>query len=205
MELIRSVDLENKGVIKVLTINKVSIYVIYTLQKTIKEILQKFEENYHCNSPFYYYSQSSEKVLEEHDYYKTPMELKMNKIEEVNLVTHKNSHVSEENSYRKESKIGYQIFIKNLLGKTLTIKVESYYTIGDIKSILTDLTGIPISEQRLVFAGCQYDNHYTMTDCGVTKECTIHLTMRLKGGMYAESSGKAGNFEPLKSCVIYVE
>ena len=98
---------------------------------------------------------------------------------------------------------GFSVYVKALTGRTVTLcGLASSTSVDELKRRLQTLEGIPPDQQRLVFAGNELEDDKAIGDFGVSKEATLHLILRLRGGMYDEISGREG-FQVLSDEVVF--
>jgi ubiquitin len=93
-----------------------------------------------------------------------------------------------------------QIFVRNLIGKTLALRVDSSNLVDTVKDIIQQREGVPQTEQRLIFAGKQLENGRTLSQYNIQKDNTLHLVLRLRSSLqkpkysafeYARATGAA--------------
>ena len=95
-------------------------------------------------------------------------------------------------------------FVKNLYGKCITLPVfDSSNTILDIKQFIMDKESTPIDQQRLIHNGRDLHNNKSLMHYDIKPHTTMYLVLRLRGGMYGESSGINGKYKRLPGFTFY--
>lgn len=76
----------------------------------------------------------------------------------------------------------YDIFVKTLSNRTITLCVRLNDNIESVKAKIQDIVGVPPNEQRLIFSGKQLEGLCTLQDYNVVDQATLHLCLKLRGG-----------------------
>lgn len=82
------------------------------------------------------------------------------------------------------------IYLKTLTGCTINVHTHTAETIESLKKTICNQTGTPADQQRLIFAGKQLDDNSNLQFYNIQRESTVHMVLRLRGGMLTHESGR---------------
>jgi len=89
-----------------------------------------------------------------------------------------------------------RIIVKMLgTSKTFTLDVEPSDSISIVMQKIKDQDGIPLDQQRLIFAGVDHplEGHRTLSSYNIQSDSVLRLILNIRGGMLHLSSGRLGD------------
>jgi len=92
--------------------------------------------------------------------------------------------------YLVEDDHTFEIRVRTLTGKTITLDVRPEDLVIDVKHKIRDKEGIPVDAQRLIFHGAQLEDELPISRYNIKRESVLHLIVRLRGGMHHVSSAR---------------
>ncbi|GMI51029.1 hypothetical protein TeGR_g12659 [Tetraparma gracilis] len=88
-----------------------------------------------------------------------------------------------------------RVFVKTLTGRKFAMNVSvDTDSIDSVKAKIQDKVGIPPDQQQLIFEGRPMGDGLLL-DNGITYESIIHCVVQLRGGMFHQTSSRAGFLE----------
>ena len=74
----------------------------------------------------------------------------------------------------------FEVTIKMLVGRSMTLYLDSSDSVHNMKYLILCREGYPIEQQRLIFNGKQLEDNKTLVDYNIQKGSIIHLVLKLR-------------------------
>jgi len=78
-----------------------------------------------------------------------------------------------------------------ITGRVVYIQIRPTNTVLHIKQEIYKQDQIPLDQQRLVYNGATLDDERTIQECGIIPDARIYLVLRLRGGMFHNTSSRS--------------
>ena len=88
----------------------------------------------------------------------------------------------DEGELDDEPVVWFQVFVKTLKGKTITLDVTMSDTVANLKGQIQCKEHIPPNKQRLCLRGKDLDDSETLLEAGMLHESESHVLLRVRGG-----------------------
>ena len=84
-----------------------------------------------------------------------------------------------------------EITCVTITGKQIKMTVDRHNTVLQLKKNIYKKTDIMLDDQRIVFGGKQLEDNNTLDTYNIENGDKVHLVVRLRGGMFHNTSGRA--------------
>jgi hypothetical protein len=96
------------------------------------------------------------------------------------------------------------ILTVNTLARTsFSLIVTASTTVEQLKYLIQDQEDVEFSLQNLIYNGKSLQDENTLESYGIVNNTDLFITLRLKGGMFSEVSGRGGSYEILPTMIVY--
>lgn len=92
----------------------------------------------------------------------------------------------------KQDTVELHLFVKTLTGVTISIPIQLTDTVQLLKQLIEEQTGVDADQMRLIYCGAQLQDDKPLSDYKISDWSTLHMLLRMRGGMYHVTSGRQG-------------
>lgn len=105
--------------------------------------------------------------------------------------------------FASEKNAPFTIQIKTMTGLFIPLTISPSTTILQLKEQIQKTEHYTPDQQRIVYSGKELSNDKCMKDYSIQPDATLHLIIRLRGGMFHETSSRQ-DMKPLQ-CSLWTE
>jgi hypothetical protein len=84
----------------------------------------------------------------------------------------------------------FPIQVRSLTGKETPLKVHDKMIVSELKTLIEKIDQTPFDQQRLVYNGKQLEDTRTLDYYSIRKDTIVHIILRIRGGMFHETSAR---------------
>lgn len=201
----------------------INLYGIYNPEfTTLGKVIDAFHENYECKNinkkNIQIYSEELDRYFVEDDMSQSMKNLQLSQFSKFKLKLKfdepdKLSNIEIEKYLDKvteeikQDKNKIQILCKSITGKITTLNIIPTLTIKTVKYLYKREAkeSSPPDQIRFIFGGQQLEDDLTGETYNICNDHTIHVCLRLSGGMFHETSGRNGNYQPLRESMFLIQ
>ena len=99
--------------------------------------------------------------------------------------------------------MAFTVQLKTATGRFHSIDVTPTMTVMELKLKIQRVELYEPSQQRIVYSGKELSDEKQIKDYPISAESTLHMIVRLRGGMFHETSSRK-DMEPLE-CTLWKE
>ena len=99
--------------------------------------------------------------------------------------------------------MAFTVQLKTATGRFHSIEVTPTMTVMELKLKIQRVELYDPSQQRIVYSGKELSDEKQIKDYLISAESTLHMIVRLRGGMFHETSSRK-DMEPLE-CTLWKE
>jgi large subunit ribosomal protein L40e len=112
----------------------------------------------------------------------------------------------EESIQKKYCDDTYQVYIMDWRQNIYCFKVTNNFTVEELKYLVNNkIVGSGIESFRLIFGGKQLEENKIISDYLIMSGSTIHLVLRLRGGMFVPETSGNNDYEKIKNMKIDIQ
>jgi len=84
----------------------------------------------------------------------------------------------------------FPIQVRSLTGKQTLLQVHDKMIVSELKTLIEKIDQTPFDQQRIIYNGKQLEDEHTLDHYNIKKDTVVHIILRIRGGMFHETSAR---------------